>query len=168
MLAKAVIDERRDCTNTTATTVCYFFFKDGQEQHTRGANALSAGLHQLFENTTLITYARSSFCRYGQKLREEFSELWEILIRSAEDSAAGEVICVFDALDECEESARNQLIKKLVHFFSQEISQHSSLRLKFLVTSRPYDDLELQFERLSGVSTYIRFNGDEKSQKISQ
>ena len=169
VLARALIDERRVCTNTMASTVCYFFFKDGHEQRTRGANALGALLHQLFENTTLITYALSSYRSYGKKLRDAFSELWEILVKSAEDSEAGEIICVLDALDECEKNARNQLIEKLVHFFSQgESCQNPSLKLKFLVTSRPYDDLEQNFQRLSGVSTYVHFDGDDKSQKIGQ
>ena len=169
VLARALIDERRVCTNTMASTVCYFFFKDGQEHRTRGANALGALLHQLFENSTLITHALSSYRSYGKKLRDTFSELWEILVKSAEDSEAGEIICVLDALDECEKNARNQLIEKLVHFFSQgESCQNPSLKLKFLVTSRPYDDLEQNFQRLSGVSTYVHFDGDDKSQKIGQ
>ena len=163
-----MIDERKVCTNTTASTICYFFFKDGQEQRTRGANALSALLHQLFENTTLITHALPTFSRYGEKLRDEFAKLWEILLKSAADPGAGDIICVLDALDECEENARNQLIGKLIYFFSQEVYQHPSMKLKFLVTSRPYDDLELKFERLSTFSTYMRFDGDEKSWMIGQ
>ena len=171
VLARALIDERRVCTNTMASSVCYFFFKDGQEQRTRGANALSALLHQLFENPTLITHALPSFSRYGKKLRDEFSELWEILVKSAQDSKAGEIICILDALDECEENARNQLVEKLVRFFSSSqggTCQNPSLKLKFLVTSRPYDDLEQKFQRLSDVSTYMRLDGDEKSWEIGQ
>ena len=168
VLARALIDERQVCTDTTDSTICYFFFKDGQEQRTRGANALSALLHQLFENTSLITHAIPTFSRYGKKLRDEFIELWEVLLKSAADPRAGDIICVLDALDECEENARNQLIGKLIYFFSHEVYQHPSLKLKFLVTSRPYDDLELKFERLSTFSTYMRFDGDEKSWMIGQ
>ena len=168
VLARALIDERKVCRDTTDSTICYFFFKDGQEQRTSGANALSALLHQLFENTALITYALPTFSRYGKKLRDAFTELWEVLLMSAADPRAGEIICVLDALDECEENARNQLIGKLVSFFSHEVYQHASLKLKFLVTSRPYDDLELKFEQLSTFSTYMRFDGDEKSWMIGQ
>lgn len=151
-----------------ASTVCYFFFMDGQEQRSRGTDALSAILHQLFENTALINCALPIYGRYGGKLRDAFSQLWEILAESAKDSHAGEIVCVLDALDECEEVARNQLIEKLIHFCSQESCQKSSSNLKFLVTSRPYDDLQQKFQRLSDVSTYIRFDGDEKSQRIGQ
>ncbi|KAL8740703.1 MAG: hypothetical protein Q9190_006623 [Brigantiaea leucoxantha] len=169
VLSRALIDERKTRTSATTSTVCYFFFKDGQEQRTRGANALSALLHQLFENTALITYALPSYRSYGKKLREVFSELWEILVKSAQDLEAGEVICILDALDECEEDARKQLITKLVAFYSELESQDASLfTLKFLVTSRPYEDLEHKFQSLSGNSTYLHFDGGDKSQQIGQ
>ena len=44
----------------------------------------------------------------------------------------------------------------------------SSSKLKFLVTSRPYDNLEERFQRLSNVSTYMHLDGDEKSHMIRQ
>ena len=169
VLARALIDERRVCTNMLGSTVCYFFFMDGQEQRSRGTDALSAILHQLFENTALITCALPIYSRYGGKLREASSQLWEILAESAKDSHAGEIVCVLDALDECEEVSRNRLIEKLIQFCSQgESCQKSSSNLKFLVTSRPYDDLQQKFQRLSDVSTFIRFDGDEKLQRIGQ
>lgn len=98
------------------------------------SSALSALLHQHFENTTLITHALPDFGRYGEKLRHEFTELWEVLLKSAADPEAGDIICILDALDECEENARNQLIGKLVYFCSQEAYKHPISKLKFLVT----------------------------------
>ncbi len=89
------------------STVCYFFFKDGQEQRTHGTNALSALLHQLFKKTALITHALLSYRNYGKKLRDTFSELWDILVKSASDAEAGQIVCVLDALDECEENSRH-------------------------------------------------------------
>ncbi|KAA6412091.1 MAG: hypothetical protein FRX48_04241 [Lasallia pustulata] len=169
VLSRALIDERKVCKNSRVSTICYFFFKDGQEQRTHGTDALSAVLHQLFENTGLITYALPSYRNYGKKLRDAFSELWDILVRSARDSEVGEIVCVLDALDECEQDARKQLIEKLVSFFSQmEPHDNPSFALKFLITSRPYDDLEQNFQPLSDVSTYLHFDGDNKSQRIGQ
>ncbi|SLM34305.1 P-loop containing nucleoside triphosphate hydrolase [Lasallia pustulata] len=169
VLSRALIDERRVCKNPMDSTVCYFFFKDGQEQRTHSTDALSALLHQLFENTGLITYALPSYRNYGKKLRDAFSELWEILVRSARDSEVGEIVCVLDPLDECEQNARKQLTEKLVSFLSQiEPHDNPSFALKFLITSRPYDDLEQYFQPLSGVSTYLHFDGDDKSQIIGQ
>ncbi len=40
----------------------------------------------------LITYALPSYRNYGKKLRDAFSELWEILVRSARDSEVGEIV----------------------------------------------------------------------------
>ena len=36
------------------------------------------------------------------------------------------------------------------------------------MTSRPYDDLEERFRSLSDVSTYLHFDGNDKSQRIGQ
>ena len=40
--------------------------------------------------------------------------------------------------------------------------------MRFLVTSRPYDDIEFEFQRLSGISSFIHFDGDDQSERISQ
>ena len=83
VLVKALIDERKICTTTASSIICYFFFKDSQDGRTRGANVFTALLYQLFENTTLITHALPSYSRYGDKLPDHFSELWEILVKAA-------------------------------------------------------------------------------------
>ena len=168
VLSRSLIDERRVCTSAMASTVCYFFFKDGQKQRMRGANALSAVLHQLFEKTTLISHALPSAKSYGEKLQDAFGRLWEILIECAQDPEAGEIICILDALDECEKGSRRQLLEKLVSFSKIEAHKSYSCRLKFLVTSRPYDDLEEKFKSLSDASTYLHFDGDDKSQRIGE
>ena len=72
VLSRALVDERRVYKNPMGSTVCYFF-KDGQEQRTHGTDALSAVLHQLFENTALITYALPSYRNYKKKLRDAFN-----------------------------------------------------------------------------------------------
>lgn len=102
------------------STICYFFFKDGQEQRSKSSPAISAILHQLFEKksgSSLLTYALSSYKSYGEKLKDMFSQLWDILIKSARNPNAGEIVCFLDALDECEENARKQLMEKLIAFF---------------------------------------------------
>ena len=138
VLSRSLIDERRVCTSAMTSTVCYFFFKDGQKQRMRGANALSAVLQQLFENTALVSHALPSAKSHSKKLKDAFGELWEILTKCAQDSEAGEIICILDALDECEKVSRSQLLEKLVDFSSHiETHKSSSRRLKFLVTSRP-------------------------------
>ena len=169
VLSRSLIDERRVCDSSLTSTVCYFFFKDGQETRTHASDAISAMLHQLFSNTALVSHAIPSHKKYGKKLRDTFSELWDILINCARDSEAGEIVCVIDALDECEQNARSQLITKLVDFYTEvEEENVSSFSLKFLVTSRPYDSVEERFRSLSNIGSYLRFDGDDKSDEIGQ
>lgn len=166
VLSRFLVDERKVCKSIPASTVCYFFFKYGQEQRMHSTDALSAILHQLCEKPAPIPQALASHKNYGKKLRDTFSELWTLIVESAKNPAAGEVICVLDALDECEEISRKQLIDTLVGFFEQGVE--SSFTLKFLVTSRPYDDVEQNLNRLAGANTYLRFDGDDKSESISR
>ena len=77
--------------------------------------------------------------------------------RCADDPEAGEIICVLDALDECLESSRLQLLDKISQFYSQRSCP--SQRLKFLITSRPYSDLEARFRRFSEI---VHLDGDDK------
>ncbi|CAF9943809.1 MAG: hypothetical protein ALECFALPRED_001393, partial [Alectoria fallacina] len=72
VLSRSLIDDRRVCINVMTSIVCYFFFKDGQEQRMRGVNALSVMLHQLFENIALVSHALASVKSYGKKLRDAF------------------------------------------------------------------------------------------------
>lgn len=78
VLSRTLVDEKRVCNYVTTSSVCYFFFKDGQERRTRGTHALSAILHQLLKNSNLISYALSSYDNYGKTLRDNLSELWDI------------------------------------------------------------------------------------------
>ena len=172
VLSRSLIDEKRLCTNVLTSTVCYFFFQDGQERRSKGSDAISAILHQLFDKksgSSLLTHALLSHTSYGEKLQHMFSELWDVLIKSAKDPDAGEIVCVLDALDECEEIARIHLVEKLVDFVSTaDRSENSSLTLKFLITSRPYEDLDLGFLPISSSDRFARFDGDEQLERIGQ
>ncbi|SPO07333.1 uncharacterized protein DNG_10027 [Cephalotrichum gorgonifer] len=171
VLSRALIDEDRLCTNTNSSTVCHFFFKDGEEGRTSSTNALREILHQLFSHDptgNLIRLALPSHKNHGESLAEKFSELWQILETCARSSGTGEIICVLDALDECEKKSREELISKLQDLYCRpgHLSR-SSPRLKFLITSRPYDDLEAYFGKFLATN-YLRFDGDDKSADIAR
>ncbi|KAJ9129515.1 hypothetical protein NKR19_g10335 [Coniochaeta hoffmannii] len=83
VLSRALIDEHRLSTKVTTSTVCHFFFKDGDDRRMYSTNALCAILHQLFAQVpagSLIGRALPSHKNYGEKLTQNFSELWRILI----------------------------------------------------------------------------------------
>ncbi|KIW21983.1 uncharacterized protein PV07_12615 [Cladophialophora immunda] len=108
VLAKSLVDN--ELRNTDQHTVCYFFFKDNEEQDNL-ATALCALLHQLFTyQPQLISHAIPAWETLGEKLVKEIPELWRMLMAATRDSEANNVTCVLDALDECRLSDRRLLI----------------------------------------------------------
>lgn len=168
VLARAFVDEKLGDNGTA--TVCYYFFKDNEEQN-KVAPAFCAVLHQLFcTNTGLVgKYAAGPIQRYGKGLTNNLEELWRILLSVAQDEATRDVICVFDALDECKESDRNYLIEKVTAFYndSKSASMQRS-RLKFFLTSRHYTDIEHCFQRYVNDLSTVHLAGENESAQISE
>ena len=150
-------------------TTCYFFFKDDNDIQKNANTALSALLHQLFsQKPILIKHAMSDYAADGDKLPQSFYKLWGILIKAIADPNAGVVVCVLDALDECVESERYQIIDALKTFFTQAASGQNISQLKFLVTSRPYFDIERRFTDLIRGFPTIRLHGEKELEIISR
>ncbi|KAH8123061.1 ankyrin repeat-containing domain protein [Trichoderma asperelloides] len=160
VLAKYLIDHKLP----QSATICYFFFKD-QDQNT-SRQALCALLHQLFsQKPALIKHAMPQFAKDGQGLSKSTVSLWEILRNATEDPEAGSVIVVIDALDECAESEFVDLIRKVK---SQLNGSHLGSKLKYLLTCRPYEQITSQFHSLLKSFPDIRIPGEEESEAISQ
>ena len=167
VLAKSLVDD--ELRSTDKHTMCYFFFKDNDEQDNI-TTALCALLHQLFTSQPwLIQYAVPLWEKTGDKLTKEAPGLWGTFLAATSDDEAHDVTCVLDALDECRPSDRRWLIDMLANFYTQ-ISPSSSTtprgRLKFLVTSRPYDDIEVGFQKILEDLPTIRLRGEEEDDQI--
>ena len=78
---------------------------------------------------------------------------------ATKDQDAGEIICILDALDECEDKGRSQLIEALSKFY--ETGTDNSV-LKFLLTSRPYVHIQREFQRLKNRFPTIHLSGDDE------
>ena len=172
VLSCCLIDERHVCSSARASTICYFFFRDGQAERERGANALKAFSHQLLKQhprSSLIKYWLPRFRAHGDKLGGMFSELWNSVLETLSDPTTGEVVWVLDALDECTDFERTRLVDCLTEIYSSEKFQNNkNVKLKILITSRQYHDIEVRFRRLTGMAGYIQLDGDERSEEISQ
>ncbi|RPA93500.1 hypothetical protein L873DRAFT_1815655 [Choiromyces venosus 120613-1] len=143
--------------NQTNAIVCYFFFKDDSEEQRSATFALCAILHQLFsQRESLCRYAEDAFKCKGKRFTEEVDTLWDILVKVVAEGGCGEVICVVDALDECQERTLDPLIR---HITRLPGPQTSHIPLKFLVTSRPYHKIEM---RLGSPETTIRLKGEDE------
>jgi hypothetical protein len=163
VLSKAIIDHDSEIEGLT---ICYFFFKDDNDKQKDITTALSALSHQLFsQKPRLVEHAMSDYGKNGKQLAQSFQLLWKIFTTAASDPLSGKIICVLDALDECTDSGRNQIIDTLSTFYK---GPKPSSELKFLVTSRPYLDMERRFADLvQSFPTTIRLRGEWESNSIS-
>ncbi|CEO61082.1 Putative Ankyrin repeat protein [Penicillium brasilianum] len=165
VLARSIID---DCLKAPgqAVKVCYFFFKDNEEQNHLAA-AMCSVLHQLFsQRPDLLRHAMPSWEKNGEKLRHEAEELWRIFVTAASAEASCKTICIFDALDECRNVDQGRLIRKLDLFQRQLSSSTQDTYLKFLVTSRPYDYIQNHFRAISNSFSHLHLKGEENNDQI--
>ncbi|RMZ76840.1 hypothetical protein DV738_g4654, partial [Chaetothyriales sp. CBS 135597] len=157
------------------STVCYFFFKNLDNRNS-GADALRGILHQLYTqrlHDNLISVAYEATKIYKQKLGSMFNVLWDLLLNTAKQPATGEIICVLDALDECQANARKALLVKIVEFYNACAKATNPQGpqqpcIKFLITSQYRDDIDLRFVHLDPTSNFIRFPGDDRSDLLRQ
>ena len=70
-------------------------------------------LHQIFIHVSsahLIKQALPRHRKYGKSLMQNFGELWQILVDCNKEEVGGEIVCILDALDECQDDSRKRLI----------------------------------------------------------
>jgi hypothetical protein len=108
VLAKYLVDH----VLPESATVCYYFFKDQDQNTVR--QALCALLHQLFsQKPALIQHAMKQYEKDGKEVVNSTTSLWTILGDALQDSQAGPVVIVLDALDECAESEFEDLMRNI-------------------------------------------------------
>ncbi|KAH7261575.1 nucleoside phosphorylase domain-containing protein [Fusarium tricinctum] len=161
VLAKYLIDHGLP----QSVTICYFFFKDQDQNTVR--QALCALLHQLFSlKPLLIDHAMPQFRKDGQGLINSTESLWKILRNSIRDPQAGPVIIVLDALDECAEPEFADLMRNVESQFRSDHLGYGNL--KYLLTCRPYDQIVSKFRVLLDSFPNIHIPGEEESEMISK
>ena len=138
VMAAFLIDALRDNTKRGGLdfTICYHFFSDRNSSQRFGHFALCGILHQLISaNQSLIKHVLDAYQKKGSQITRDLRTLWDILVEILSDPAVGNVVLVFDALEECAEESRQRLLDWIV-----ELSLDQSLmdgHLKILLTSRP-------------------------------
>ncbi|KAK4076311.1 hypothetical protein Trihar35433_2871 [Trichoderma harzianum] len=159
VLARHLVDE---VLPRPETTVCYFFFKDQDQNTVR--QGLCALLHQLFaQKPYLIKYAVKEYRKDGPGLVNSTKTLWQILQDTIKDPQTGCVTIVFDALDECIESEFTDLI----HHVERQFRGDQCGKLKYLLTCRPYESIISKFHNLTNAFPEIHIPGEEASEAIS-
>ncbi|KAI8188958.1 Vegetative incompatibility protein HET-E-1 [Colletotrichum sp. SAR 10_65] len=148
-------------------TVCYFFFKAGEEGRHHSHQALCAILHQVFkEHAKALNFAMKEYSSSDSKnFTQNIEKLWDILCETSDSLSNRQIIVIIDALDECSEVTRNRFIDLLVSTFPQMIGSRKLLgRLKIIVTSRPWPSIETRFRYLS----CVRLRGENETSSLSR
>ncbi|KAF6815662.1 NACHT and ankyrin domain protein [Colletotrichum musicola] len=167
VLSRVLVDENLQCATPS-------IFKDGDKGPTTCTSALAALLHQLLTQDPtgrLIDRAKSAYQQAGKNMSKAPGQLWKLLLDCAEAPEVGEIICLIDALDECQEQERRILIDLLKGFYGDEKRFANIPNPKFLVTSRPYDKIKHPFRALLTLvhhPVYIPFHGSDKIDAISR
>ncbi|KAI9862582.1 MAG: hypothetical protein M1813_004434, partial [Trichoglossum hirsutum] len=155
--------------STDKRTTCYFFFKDDFTDQKSATNAVCAILRQLFlaRPHLLRDSILDRFDADGDKFIQSFHDLWNTFTSVAADRNAGELVCILDALDECQDSDRSQLIRAVRNLY---VAGSNKFCLKFLLTSRPYDHIRREFRGLENRLPTIHLSGEDEVEieKISR
>ncbi|KAF7881383.1 uncharacterized protein EAF01_011894 [Botrytis porri] len=199
VLSKALIDENLVASEQN-TDVCYFFFKDISKEQRSLTKALAALLHQIFSSQKhLLVYTESSWAKNNTEIANLAHEMWGIVKNIATSANTRNIICILDALDECDASERKFFLKQLQALYRvtvPDIVTHSSspslpdvslhshiavdsrastistgspdLKVKFLITSRPYYEIEEEFKSLTDVFSGIRLAGEDTTATIKE
>jgi ankyrin repeat domain-containing protein 50 len=165
VLAKYLVDS---VLPTTQSRTRYFFFKDDFEDQRTVVNALCCILCQLFmQNRILLSKAiLERFEVNGDTFTSSFGILWNTLLSAAEDKNAGEIVCLLDAIDECEDHG-SLLVQSLCKLYRTG----RNFNLKFLLTSRPYSEIRQDFQPLDipGLPViHLSGESDVELEKISR
>lgn len=171
VLARTLIDDGLlTLSHQKQSAVCYFFFKDISPYQRSALSAISAILHQLFSAfPSLVKHAVLSYNLNGKELLHLIGEMFDILCQAAADPDVGQVVCVLDALDECSDDYRSFLVEAITTFYhgaKNASNVDDQPKLKFLLTSRPYSHIYLDFHDVMKETPTIHLSGDHESEKI--
>lgn len=118
---------------------------------------MCAILHQLLlDDNALVSNAEKDIAQAGEKLTESSSSLWKVFLAACQNHSNG-IICVLDALDECDPNDCPELV--------QNIKEMLGIRpkIRFLVTTRGYPHILNRFN--SYETGLIHLDGDGKIEK---
>ncbi|KAF4823221.1 Vegetative incompatibility protein HET-E-1 [Colletotrichum siamense] len=162
VLAKYLIEELLHEEDAGAT-VCYFFFKDSDPQARSCVNASRAILHGFLKSNFELV----DTCRKELPITSDVSntDLWSAFDKLSRAQAAGRIICVLDALDECDPTERDGLINSLKNYITKN---HRTTGAKFIVTTRGYPQIVNLFADFSSNKIHLDGDSDEEKRQIQK
>ena len=145
VLAAFLVDKLR---NTPDMAFAYFFCDNKDENRKSATSILRSFISQLLRQTGLFQHVEDDFKQKNDFLTN-FEALWRIITSILHDSRSGNVFLLIDALDECDEGSRKDLLGALKILFK---SSDIPTKLKIVLTCRREDDIQ---EKLNQCSTFL-------------
>ncbi|KAL6415608.1 hypothetical protein AUP68_02173 [Ilyonectria robusta] len=125
--------------STPQTVLIYFCDDKVSRQKDAKAIIISLIFQIIQRHRSMIRHVRRVFELQGPSMIESFSSLWSIFLKIAKDPKLGSLYIILDALDECENVTRRQLLESVSEMLVDSAhSTGSGNGVKFLVTSRPF------------------------------
>ena len=148
MISSFLVEELAHIAARSSQMTLIYYFCDNKFEGRRTATAILRGLllQLLRQRPILFNHIQSHFDISRDSLFTNFHALWRIFVSIIQDSGAGEVFCLIDALDECDKESRQLFLTDFTKLFDSQSSQ--KIVIKFVVASRRENDIE---ESLSAV-----------------
>ncbi|KAJ9156533.1 ankyrin [Pleurostoma richardsiae] len=166
VLAKFILETLEEASSIPGSsfTTCYFFFDEKIASQNTGSSCLLSILHQLIrKHERLAPHARKAFEYKDTQLVMRVTNLWDVFTEALENHAAGNVICIVDALDECDASSRDRLIERMSAYIERR-RELPGPYFKLLLTSRGYQTIEDAFKTVP----HIRLKTEAYVENINQ
>ncbi|KAL9071941.1 MAG: hypothetical protein Q9161_003873 [Pseudevernia consocians] len=153
MISSFLVEELAQLAEQSSQMMLAYYFCDDKDERRRTATAILRGLllQLLRQRPILFKHIQSQFNEARDRLFTNFHAMWRIFVSIAQNPEVGEICCLIDALDECEEESRQLLLTNLEKLFCSQQSKKTFAKL--IVTSRPNNDI---VESLSAVSPTVR------------
>lgn len=152
MISTFLVEELSQLAERSSQMTLAYYFCDDKNERRRTATAILRGLllQLLRQRPVLFKHIRTDFDMSRDRLFADFHALWRIFASMVKDPEAGEVYCLIDALDECEQESRHLFLTSFTQLFGSQ--QSTKTRIKFILTSRRESDI---VESISAISPAI-------------
>ena len=166
MISSFLVEELEKRAQKTPAMTFAYYFCDNKDEKRNTATAIIRGLllQLLRQRHILFKFIQRDYDQMKSQLFDSFDALWRILHSMLKDPNAGEVYILIDALDECEKSSREDLLKVLAKLFVAP-RLDGNLNVKFLIICRPESDIQGYLQDING---HLRIDSGKVNADLSK
>lgn len=143
MISSFLVHKLENETWPNSDFMLAYYFCDNKDENRNTATTMLRGvLYQLLKKQKdFFSHFKHDYAMRKDKLAKDFTVLWRIFVDILKDMRGTQVYFIIDAIDECEQSSRQDFLKSLSALFTIP-DLGSTHNIKFLITSRPEHDIE--------------------------